>query len=82
MLLKEIEVFKKEKSSERNILDVEKKVLKIFSKSLGYRIIKVECGGAKTNPKMFKWIQKCFTCISSEGYGISEVGGIAGNFIF
>lgn len=45
----------------------------------------ISTGGAPTSPEVWKWMQKCFHSAGdigvrvSEGYGATEVGGIASN---
>ena len=69
------------KNPELNPLVIERNLLNRFSQSLGHRVRSVSTGGAKTSPKIIKFMQKCFNCIFSEGFGITEVGSVASNGI-
>jgi fatty acid CoA ligase FadD9 len=59
---------------------VEEDVRTRFEKILGDRIRSISFGGAPTSEEVKKWIRATFrNVIVSEGYGATEVGGIAVN---
>jgi long-chain acyl-CoA synthetase len=45
---------------------------------LGGRVDILISGGAPTNPNVFKFLQNCFKCMVTTGYGTTETGGITG----
>jgi long-subunit acyl-CoA synthetase (AMP-forming) len=59
---------------------VEEDIRKRFEAVLGDRVKTISFGGAPTSEDVKKWIRSTFRhCIVSEGYGATEVGGIAVN---
>lgn len=59
--------------------EIKKQVLARFKGVLGNRIRSVGCGGALPSPALMKFLAECFgENVTSEGYGSTEAGSIAG----
>jgi long-subunit acyl-CoA synthetase (AMP-forming) len=60
--------------------NIEKTVMKRFENILGDRVAAISIGGAPTSQEVLRFLKKCFSNVMfSEGYGTTEVGGIASN---
>ncbi|EFC36415.1 predicted protein [Naegleria gruberi] len=56
--------------------ELEERVMKDFRNMLGGRLQSIIIGGASSSPQVREFLGKCFNCFVSDGFGMSEAGGI------
>ncbi|KAL9650443.1 hypothetical protein ABK040_004667 [Willaertia magna] len=75
-LIKEDDTDNNEEDNEVKEKEIRKKVLLDFKNSFGGRVQTIIIGGASSGVSVRKFLQECFQCVVSDGYGMSECGGI------
>lgn len=74
-------VFNEGISKGLNPTQADDQALKKLSSVLGDRVRLISTGGAPTRPEVIDFLNRCFHCRTSEGYGTTEAGGIMSNGI-
>ena len=57
--------------------EIETVELQKFRQLLGGRLSSIGTGGAKTSATVLRWMNDCFGCNVTDGYGTTESGGIS-----
>ena len=59
--------------------EIEERVMLNFEYMLGGRMQSIILGGASSSPQLREFLAKCFHCRVTDGFGMSEAGGIMNN---